>query len=404
MESIDFKTIQIQQEDFYSTQLGKDIEIIKSLNPENKFEIHLCFGHDFPIQLQHVVRLEAQKLCDLIKTKAIHHVHVVSSVRNQYSVLVAILPSFEIFKNMYNSSSEIQKIVLLNNFPLNASCDFVYFYTLTQFQAFGFKQSGKKINNLKNAIIGLNYHDNNNISYLRNQCFQLLLKTLGKLTSFNMLNCNYMSIASLCIYKNITIRSSSSEYGSYISIDNGQTKLSYIKDDDSLDWDIDPNQNHYLNQNQDLNQDQNILLDICLLDILGYEIALLSYNKSKYIFNQNQEIKEFIGNNFSNFSKLSFSIQPELPDGMHFNSLTGQISGHPIKITKNILYCITMRIQEMKTNIYNSKQTLIEIEIQDNNSVNEAQSISNAMFTTFILLTVVLIAFLVIFLGYKAFN
>lgn len=371
---LELKTIQFEKNCFYDKlKFHNKYDSFKN----NKFEIQLYFQdmskrsrclYDHGEQN---MKKAAMFLSSLMKTKAIHKIKIcLEQDKNQYSVLLGLMSSFEHFKNIYKSNTQIQKTLLANNFNLDENiCDHVYFYTMTQLQAFGF--SNNSTDSVDNYI-GLT----TDASY--EECLQLLLCTLGKIPAFRFKNnpCSYISLLSLCTYKSENVRCNASEYGNYCSIDNGKNALGLFVDDDSLEWDL-------TNTNKNIN-----LLHMDLLDILGYETVELLYPEKKYSLVKNCDIK--IVNNFP--FEANFSIFPKiLPKGLTFHSETGEINGQAQELSDNVLYTISLNNSQ--------KNTCIELEIID---ANVDPSLLSSFITAIVIVLILIFIFAVVVCGYKA--
>ncbi len=354
---MELKTIQFEQSKFYNEADFDEVFIVKGTTD---FEIHLSWGPSIDDKTRKLTIAVAHVICGFIQTKAVHSIGITTSFFNQYSVLLACLPCYSAFKDMYskNANSEIRKSILKNNLNLPGDqCDTVYFYTMTQLQAFGMDAKSK-------SFIGFSKDPS------EADIFEQILNTLGRMPSFQLAKVpqlSYISLLSLCSYKSENARTRSDEYGSYFSINNGLNALANFKDDNSLEIDED---------------------FIFLLDALGYQIGFHYFDKSFIITNEQIEP---LHNNFVNskFNK-SFTIFPPLPKGLELNVKTGSISGNPVVTSPNTIYIITMH-DKIK---YKHE---LELEVKESQS-----SISSGLIT--VLLLLLLVIFILIALGYKAYH
>ena len=382
---MDLKTIQLQDEDFYSDQLGVKYETIKSQNPKSKFEIKLCFGKNFTDNInKQVLRTVAQTLCNCILSEAIHDVHIVSSTKNQTSVVLGLLPSWEVFRNVYNPKTDSQEAVIKNNLPTEAqnTCTFVTFLTMTQLQAFGYNVDQKQT---INCVIGLeqefNYQD----------VFQMMYQTLGRLKGFRKDSFDYVSLPSYCSFSAEGINSDPNQTPkSYLSVDLGKERLGpfYLKNNHSFEFDT---------------ENDTFYWDLQFLDVLGFTISPMEYFSSKNVFAINNNTALTVTNNFSLYENngLTFKISPHLPKGLFFDSKTGQISGKATELSENTMYLVTAFDSETQKKLF---FTLVELEVQDGKTKQENPSTVNAFYTAFVILFIFLIVFAIVALGYRAFK
>ncbi len=389
-KKMELKTMQYEKSHFYNeNNFETKCEPLKKTN----FEIQLFFEKDFYnlfssssssssssscyISLKNIIavnnlRNAAIHLSNMIETKTIHRVGIcLNQDKNQYSVLLGLMPSLEVFKSTYKARTLTQNTMITNNFQLDESsiCGNVYFYTMTQLQAFGLK---RKDDDSINCFIGLK----NDATF--NECFELLLNTLGRIPAFrfkNKIDLSYISVLSLCTYKSENTRSNSSEDGGYFSIDHGKNSIGPFLDDDSLEWKI----------------SNNDVQNIHLLEVLGYDTPNLYYSKQRYTLIKDEPNIE-ISNNYSN-NNVMFSIIPNLPKGLEFDSKTGKISGKPQQISENNLYTINLN--------GTSKKSSLELQVKEQTSM---PSISSGFINALVLFLILIFIFAAIICGYKTMN
>ena len=359
---MEFKTIQFQKSKFYNekefqsepTTIGKDFKI--------KLHWHSSIDNELKLKVQ----TAAQNLCGIIKTDITHSIGIVQTPFNQASVELVLMPSYSKFKDTYsqNIHNETQKSVLGNNLNLSEEqCDGVFYYSLAQMQAFGF--DSKKIN----SYIGLSKNPT------LKEITELLLNTLGRLPSFHLKKAklSYISLLSLCTYKSPNARTNSSEYGSYLSIDNGINSIGFLTDDDSLEF---------------LNEESNLLI---VLDALGYTTHF-DYLEHKFQWFQNEDIVP-LHNSLVNFPfKKNFKVFPSLPKGLELCSGTGTIRGTPIVSQPKTIYLIIMN---------EKKECLIEIQIK---TKEPPITFGSCLMTAAVVLILLLLIFASIAIGYKAYH
>lgn len=360
---MEFKTMQYQKRNFY-----KNVDFLNEpfiIKANTDFEIHVYWAVNIHPETKKSIETAARFVCSLIQSKAIHIIYVCNSDINQYSIPLALIDSYFTFKDMYSKSahSEIKKSILKNNLNFEEEqCDSCFFYSMAQLQAFGFETKNQK------SYIGFSSNPTNT------QILEQILNTLGRIPSFKfkMQSISYMSLLSLCSYKSENARTNSTEYGSYFSIDNGISELGTFKDDDSLE----------------LNETDFVFL----LDALGYKVGLV-YIAKKISLIQNELITP-IYHNFANSEfKKTYSIFPELPKGLELND-KGFIVGTPMVATANTIYSITTHDKVKYRND-------IELEVKE---VTQPYNISSGLMTAFVLLLVLVIAFALVALGYKAYH
>ncbi len=319
--NFEFQTLQYQKENFYDGKATEDkSETVESKTNKCKFE--LVWGIGIQPQTKNRIRKQAEMLCGFISTSFTHRILIVASSSNQYSVLLALMPSFKTFNNMYIAQTELQKKVKHHNFNLKDEC-FVFFYTMSQLRSFGFHVATKGANDKPDGIIGIN-----DTSCTDEIILNLILNTLGRVPTFTTNNVHYASVPSLCFFKSAAVRSNFEEYGTYLSCDNGKTALfdGYLRDDGSLEWE----------------QKNNWNANLSVLEVLGYKLIELRYPNAKYELAANKSILPILPLTFNRH--CLFTIHPELPDGLHFNHQTGEISGIPRKeAAVGNVYTITLQ-------------------------------------------------------------
>lgn len=163
----------------------------------------------------------------------------------------------------------------------------------------------------------------------------------------------------------------------YFTTNNGKTQLGFLNKNvngDSMDWDSESHPHDCFKASSKPNIKESLTFeDLVLLEILGFDLMPITYPfgnsltlpvDAKFqfpIFNNYQPQKSYSSNNrvlFSLTDSKIFSISPNLPDGLIFDTQLGTISGQTnIPIEKTLF---TVKIDLLDSNISGSFYLTIE--------------------------------------------
>jgi hypothetical protein len=339
---------------FPSSFLKMD-KIMNHRRGEKGLSIHLAWDNSI---LQHAhcndmkkIFIEAATiLVDLIPNRLTHNVvcyHRDTISGGESTTSLFTLPSYEMLCQTYKKSctnSKLRRDFFSANLPVEnpLASDSIFFLSAAQMELFGIQSEQKSFSNQCFMNLEDTKHD------LLGVCLHELTETLGRMSGFqDEYKKNYKSILDLSNFilpghRNVN----SYTPGSYFSIDCGESVIAYFNKDssgDSSDWDSEKHVEDCCKAISQPNQKESLtLLDLTTFEILGYNLAPIEYK-----FDQ---IKIPIGCTFlsplsCNYSIIkgipSFSISPQLPEGLLFSTVNGSISGTTKIISPSIRYIVS---------------------------------------------------------------
>jgi hypothetical protein len=333
-------------------------KIVNARRGDNGLTIRLSwdtsiYDHPQSEQLKLPFRTAANILVNLISSHVVHNVVCYHKVdlppgQGESTTTLFTFPSYQYFRNAYKTStsnSSIRKEFLQCNLPeqsqlISVDNGIVFFLSATQQTLFDISSPQLEHATFSNQCF-VNLLDPN--CDLIGICLHELTETLGRLTGFtdpsngkkyrSLLECSSFTKEGERSFEHFTPNS-------YFSINNGQSSLAYFNTNnkgDAMDWDNSRHKEDCFKANLSTTTDSNdnislTLVDLTVLQVLGYNLAPIEYPFDTLKIPTGIIFKTSLRSNYSFIKGIKeFKMEPNLPEGLIFSPVSGEISGQTKK-------------------------------------------------------------------------